>query len=156
MKDMMIGVDLAKNVFQIHGTLRTGEVQFRKKLTRMQFSAFMAQQKPCLVIFEACGSAHYWAHEMRAIGHEVKLIAPQYVTPFVKRQTIPPLPWLTFALTFSLGQRTIVEGSWLSRMLTRKPKMLVAIALANKMARQIWATLIKDEDYKDPALAVAA
>jgi transposase len=86
MKDMMIGVDLAKNVFQIHGTLRTGEVQFRKKLTRMQFSAFMAQQKPCLVIFEACGSAHYWAHEMRAVGHEVKLIAPQYVTPFVKRQ----------------------------------------------------------------------
>ena len=55
-----------------------------------------------------------------------------------------------------LGQRTIAEGSWLSRMLTRKPKMLVAIALANKMARQIWAMLTKNEDYKDPALAVAA
>jgi len=86
MKDMMIGVDLAKNVFQVHGALRTGEVQFRKKLTRAQFSAFMAQQEHCLVIFEACGSAHYWAHEIEAFGHEVKLIAPQYVRPFVKRQ----------------------------------------------------------------------
>lgn len=86
MKDMMIGVDLAKNVFQIHGALRTGEVQFRKKLTRAQFLAFMGQQGPCLVIFEACGSASYWAREMAAIGHQVKLIAPQYVRPFVKRQ----------------------------------------------------------------------
>ena len=86
MKDMMIGVDLAKNVFQVHGALRTGEVQFRKKLTRTQFPVFMAQQEPCLVIFEACGGANYWAHEMRTIGHEVKLIAPQYVRPFVKRQ----------------------------------------------------------------------
>jgi len=86
MKDMMIGVDLAKNVFQIHGALRTREVQFRKKLTRQQFTAFMARQAPCLIIFEACGGAHYWAREMKAPGHEVKLIAPQYVRPFVKRQ----------------------------------------------------------------------
>ena len=55
-----------------------------------------------------------------------------------------------------IGQRTIVEGRWLSRMLTRKPKMLVAIALANKMARQIWAMLTKNEDYRDPAMAVVA
>jgi len=53
MKDMMIGVDLAKNVFQVHGALRTGEVQFRKKLTRKQFPAFMAKQEPCLIIFES-------------------------------------------------------------------------------------------------------
>ena len=86
MKDMMIGVDLAKAVFQVHGALRTGEVQFRKKLTRKQLSEFMAQQAPSLVIFEACGSAHYWAREVEALGHEVKPIAPQYVRPFVKRQ----------------------------------------------------------------------
>ncbi|MFV0297754.1 MAG: hypothetical protein ACK5JT_16725 [Hyphomicrobiaceae bacterium] len=84
MKNMMIGVDLAKTVFQVHGALRTGEVQFRKKLTRKQFPAFMAQQEPSMVIFEACGSAHFWAREMEALGHEVKLIAPQYVRPFVK------------------------------------------------------------------------
>lgn len=54
------------------------------------------------------------------------------------------------------GSCTIVEGSWLSRMLARKPKMLVAIAVANKMTRQLWAMLMKNEEYKDPALAVAA
>ena len=342
MKDMMIGVDLAKSVFQVHGALRTGEVQFRKKLTRKQFAAFMARQIPCLVLFEACGSAHHWAREMEAFGHEVKLIAPQYVRPFVKRQkndaadaeaiviagrqpemrfvapktveqqsraavfrgrerlvhqrtadvnalrallyehghvfpagirhldrmaalvedetsdlpalireecqdllvqiaqktariaerttklktlaaqserarrlqTMPGVGPLTaiaveafgpdmaqfktgrdFAAWLGLvprqhssggkerlgrmtkagqadirrlliigamsrlnwlGQRTIREGSWLSRMLARKPKMLVAIALANKMARQIWAMLTKNEDYKDPALVIAA
>jgi len=317
-------------------------VQFRKKLTRKQFPVFMAPQEPCLVIFEACGSAHYWAREMEALGHEAKLIAPQYARPFVKRQkndaadaeaiviaarqpemrfvepktveqqsraavfrsrerlvhqrtadvnalrallyehghvfpigtrylnrmtalledetsdlpelireecqdllaqiaektariaertaklktlasqsdkarrlqTMPGVGPLTavaveafgpdmaqfktgrdFAAWLGLvprqhssggkerlgrmtkagqadirrlliigamsrlnwlGQRTIAEGSWLSRMLARKPKMLVAIALANKMARQIWAMLTKNEDYKDPALAVAA
>lgn len=86
MNDMMIGVDLAKSVFQVHGALRSGEVQFRKKLTRTQFSTFMARQEPCLVVFEACGSAHYWSREVEALGHDVKLIAPQYVRPFVKRQ----------------------------------------------------------------------
>jgi transposase len=64
----------------------TGKVQFRKKLTRKQFPVFMARQDPCLVIFEACGGAHYWAREMEALGHDVKLIAPQYSRPFVKRQ----------------------------------------------------------------------
>jgi len=342
MKNMMIGVDLAKAVFQVHGAHRTGEVQFRKKLTRKQFPAFMAQQEPGMVIFEACGSAHFWAREMEAFGHEVKLIAPQYVRPFVKRQkndaadaeaiviaarqpemrfvqpktveqqscaavsrarerlvhqrtadvntlrallyehghvfpigmshlarmkafvqdetgdlhalireecldllmqiaektariigrttklktlaaqsdrarrlqTMPGVGPLTavaveafgpdmadfktgrnFAAWLGLvprqhssggkerlgrmtkagqadirrlliigamsrlnwlGQRTIVEGSWLSRMLMRKPKMLVAIALANKMARQIWAMLTKNRDYRDPAMAVVA
>ncbi|MGY3437614.1 MULTISPECIES: IS110 family RNA-guided transposase [unclassified Marinovum] len=342
MKNMMIGVDLAKTVFQVHGALRTGEVQFRKKLTRSQFPAFMAQQEPGMVIFEACGSAHFWAREMEALGHEVKLIAPQYVRPFVKRQkndaadadaiviaarqpemrfvepktveqqscaavfrarerlvhqrtadvnalqallyehghmfpigmshltrmtafvqdetgdlhalireecldllvqiaektariierttklktlaaqsdsarrlqTMPGVGPLTavaieafgpdmadfktgrnFAAWSGLvprqhssggkerlgrmtkagqadirrlliigamsrlnwlGQRTIAEGRWLSRMLMRKPKLLVAIALANKMARQIWAMLTKNKDYGDPAMAVVA
>jgi len=342
MQNMMIGVDLAKNVFQVHVASRAGEVQYRKKLSRKQFSAFMAQQEPSLVIFEACGSAHYWAREVEALDHEVRLIAPQYVRPFVKRQkndaadaeaiviaarqpemrfvepktieqqsraavfrgrerlvhqrtadvnalrallyehghvfpagirhlnrmtalieektsglpmlireeckdlqaqiaektaritertaklktlaaqsnkarrlqTMPGVGPLTavaveafgpdmaqfktgrdFAAWLGLvpkqhssggkerlgrmtkagqadirrlliigamsrltwlGRRAIPEGSWLSRMLARKPKMLVAIALANKMARQIWAMLTKNENYRDPALAVAA
>ncbi len=74
MKDMMIGVDLAKNVFQVHGALRTGEVQFRKKLTRAQFPVFMAKQQPSLVIFEACGSAHYWARAMVALSRRIAVI----------------------------------------------------------------------------------
>jgi transposase len=86
MKDTMIGVDLAKRVFQIHGASMTGHVKFRKKLTREQFRGFMATQRTCVVVFEACGSASYWAREMEKLGHEAKLIAPQYVRPFVKRQ----------------------------------------------------------------------
>lgn len=86
MKNTMIGVDLAKNVFQLHGTSMAGEVKFRKKLARGQFLRFMADQAPALVAMEACGSAHYWARELATLGHEMKLIAPQYVRPFVKRQ----------------------------------------------------------------------
>jgi transposase len=86
MKDTIIGVDLAKRVFQLHGATTTGHVMFRKKLTREQFRRFMAEHHPCLVVFEACGSASYWAREMAKLGHDAKLIAPQYVRPFVKRQ----------------------------------------------------------------------
>jgi transposase len=82
----MIGVDLAKNVFQLHGASLTGEVRFRKKLSRPQFMAFMADHPAAVVVMEACGGASYWARELAKSGYEVKLIAPQYVKPFVKRQ----------------------------------------------------------------------
>ena len=338
----MIGIDLAKSVFQLHAASLTGELQFRKKLSRQSFSRFMAEQPPALVVMEACGSAHYWAREITRLGHEVKLIAPQYVKPFVKRQkndaadaeaiviaaqrpemrfvepktaeqqsravlfrarerlvhqrtelvnalraclyeyghvvpqgirqikriedildepnsdlpalmreecrdllkqiaeqtvridartvkikalaaeadtarrlqTIPGVGPLTamaveafappmesfrcgrdFAAWLGLvprqfssggkerlgrvskagqsdirrlliigamsrlnwlGRKSIPEGSWLARMMARKPKMLVAIALANKMARTIWALLTRNEDYRDSTQAAAA
>ncbi|MDJ0631125.1 MAG: IS110 family transposase [Rhodobacter sp.] len=342
MIDTMIGVDLAKNVFQLHGASLTGEVKFRKKLSRPQFRKFMTERPACIVVFEACGGAHYWAHEVQELGHQAKLIAPQYVKPFVKRQkndaadaeaiviaaqrpemrfvepksneqiargvlfrardrlvrqrteqinalrsvlyeqgqifpkgayqmkkvaeflqqtdngllplvreeceellasisdltarinaktlklkmlsrqseisrrlqTIPGVGPLTamaieafappmdifrcgrnFAAWLGLvpkqhstggkarlgkvskegqvdirrlliigamtriawmGRKSIQDGSWLDRMLNRKPRMLVAIALANKMARSIWAVLTKEEDYRDPATIVTA
>lgn len=341
MKDTIIGVDLAKAVFQIHGASMTGEVTVRKTLTREKFRRYMTAQPACLVVFEACSSAHYWAREMVNLGHEVRLIAPQYVKPFVKRQkndaadaeaiviaaqrpemrfvdpktqeqqaravlfrarerlvhqrtelvnalravlyeyghvfaqgtaglkriavvietrhcdlpdlvreecrdllaqiagktvrieaktkaaktlarqddtarrmqTMPGVGPMTalaieaFAPPMStfrrgrdfaawlglvprqyssggkarlgriskagqadirrlliigamsrlnwLGRRSIPEGSWLARMLARKPRMLVAIALANKMARQLWAMLKKNEDYQVPAQVTA-
>ncbi|KAG5730076.1 hypothetical protein E4T56_gene18707 [Termitomyces sp. T112] len=86
MKDTMIGVDLAKNVFQLHAASMTGQLRFSRKLSREKFRSFMAGQPPAVVVMEACGSAHYWAREMVRLGHEVKLIAAQYVRPFVKRQ----------------------------------------------------------------------
>jgi transposase len=342
MKDIMIGVDLAKSVFQAHGSSMTGHRHYSKKLSLLQFRKFMAEQPPAVVVMEACGSANYWAREMVHLGHEVKLIAPQYVKPFLKRQkndaadaeaiviaaqrpemrfvepktedqqaramlfrcrerlvhqrtelvnalrshlyeyghTVPqgigqmkniaaiisapnsdlpelvgeecgdlleqiaektaridvktrkiktlaadgdmarrlqtmpgvgPLTALAveafapdmgsfrrgrdFAAWLGLvprqhssggkerlgriskagqadirrllitgamsrlswlGRKPIPEGSWLSRMLEKKPKMLVAIALANKMARAIWAMLVKNEDYRDPAQAAVA
>lgn len=342
MEDTMIGVDLAKAVFQVHGASMAGHVKFRKKLSRQQFRIFLAGHSPAVVVMEACASAHYWSRELIKLGHEVKLIAPQYVRPFVKRQkndaadaeaivvaaqrpemrfvepkseeqqaravlfrarerlihqrtelvnalravmyeyghTVPqgigqlkrieailddsnsdlpelvreecqdlieqitekttriktktrkakdlsteadttrrlqtmpgvgPLTALAieafappmesfkrgrdFAAWLGLvprqyssggkerlgrvskagqtdirslliigamsrlnwlGRKSIVEGSWLARMLQRKPVMLVAIALANKMARAIWAMMVKKEDYRDPTLALAA
>lgn len=85
-KDAMIGVDLAKAVFQLHGASMTGQLKYRMKLVRSQFRQFMADQPPSVVMMEVCGSAHFWAREMVKLGREVKLIAPQYVRPFIKRQ----------------------------------------------------------------------
>ncbi|RWP57661.1 MAG: IS110 family transposase [Mesorhizobium sp.] len=85
-KVTIIGVDLAKNVFQLHGAAADGSVVFRKKLTRLQFCKFMAGQPACVVAMEACAGSHYWAREMVRLGHQPKLIAPRYVKAFIKRQ----------------------------------------------------------------------
>ena len=82
----IIGLDLAKNVFQVHGATAQGERQFNKKITRSRMHKFFSSQPPCLVAMEACSSAHYWAREIATFGHDVRLIPPAYVKPFVKRQ----------------------------------------------------------------------
>jgi transposase len=79
-----IGLDLAKRVFQVHGMDHEGRAVLCKKLRRGQVLKFFATLSPCLVGMEACGSAHHWARELRAQGHEVRLIPPQYVRPFLK------------------------------------------------------------------------
>jgi transposase len=84
-KVSIIGLDLAKNVFQLHGARADGSVAFRRKLARGKLLDFFASAPPCLVAMEACGSAHHWAREIRALGHEVRLIAPIHVKPFVGR-----------------------------------------------------------------------
>ena len=71
--ETMIGIDLAKSVFQVHGASMLGQLKFRKKLSRVQFRKFMAEHPVATVVMEACGSAHYWAREMAKHGHEVKL-----------------------------------------------------------------------------------
>ena len=81
-----IGLDLAKHVFQAHGASATGAVVFRKRLRRDQVLAFFAAQPRCRVAMEACASAHHWARAISELGHEVRLIPPAYVKPFVKRQ----------------------------------------------------------------------
>lgn len=82
----IIGLDLAKNSVQVHGAGADGGVVFRKKLVRSNVVPFFSDQPRCLVAMEACASAHYWAREIEALGHQVKLIPPVYVKPFVKRQ----------------------------------------------------------------------
>ncbi|GHH25160.1 IS110 family transposase [Sphingomonas glacialis] len=81
-----VGIDLAKSVFQVHGSDAGGTVIFRKKLRRDQVLAFFSTLPRCVVAMEACASAHYWAREIAAVGHDTKLIPPAYVKPFVKRQ----------------------------------------------------------------------
>jgi transposase len=81
-----ISVDLAKNVFQVHGASASGTVAFRKKLRRDKMLSFFAAQSRCVVAMEACASAHYWARELERLGHQARLIAPAFVKPFVKRQ----------------------------------------------------------------------
>ena len=84
MKITTIGIDLAKNVFQVHGADARGKPVLKKGLKRTQMLAFFANLTPCLIGMEACGSAHYWARKLEGLGHTVKLMAPQYVKPYVK------------------------------------------------------------------------
>jgi transposase len=80
-----VGLDLAKNVFQVHAINSTGEVVVRKTLRRGQMQRFFEQLDPCLVGIEACGTSHYWAREISKLGHDVRLMPPAYVKPYVKR-----------------------------------------------------------------------
>ena len=82
----VIGIDLAKRSFQVHGAKEDGSVAFRRKLSRGKVLSFLASQPPCTVAMEACAGAHYWGREIAALGHEVRLVPPIYVKPFVKRQ----------------------------------------------------------------------
>ncbi len=79
-----MGIDLAKNVFQVHGVDERGRVVLRKQLRRAQVMSFFAQRTPCLVGMEACGGAHEWARRLTALGFKVGLMAPQFVKPYVK------------------------------------------------------------------------
>ena len=82
----IIGIDLAKRSFQVHGAKADASVAYRRKLSRGKPLSFLASQAGCTVAMEACTSAHYWGREIAALGHEVRLVPPVYAKPFVKRQ----------------------------------------------------------------------
>jgi transposase len=84
MKITTIGLDLAKNVFQVHGVNERGVAVLRKQLKRDQVAPYFARLEPCLIGIEACGGAHFWATKLAALGHQVKMMAPQFVKPYVK------------------------------------------------------------------------
>ena len=81
-----LGIDLAKSVFQLHGVDDRGTVVLQKKLRRRAILDFLSKIEPCLIGMEACPTSHFWAREIAALGHEVRLIPPAYVKPYVKRQ----------------------------------------------------------------------
>lgn len=80
-----LSIDLAKNVFQLHGTYARGNKTFKTKISRTKLLPFIAQLKPCNIYMEACGTANYWGRKFKEHGHNVKLINPRYVKPYVKR-----------------------------------------------------------------------
>ncbi len=81
----MIGLDTAKSVFQVHGVDSAGKVQLKRKLRRDELLPFFEKQEKCIVVIEACGAGHHWARVLTGLGHDVKLIAPEAVRPFVKK-----------------------------------------------------------------------
>ena len=80
-----LAIDLAKNVFQLHGTDSKGKVILKKKVSRTKLLEFVANLAKCKIYMEACGSANYWGRKFEEMGHKVKLIHPKYVKPYVKR-----------------------------------------------------------------------
>jgi transposase len=86
METKVVGLDVAKNVFQVHGVDYRGETVLRKRLRRSQVAEFFRHQTPWVVGIEATQGAHYWARALRALGHEVRLVAPQFVKPYLKSQ----------------------------------------------------------------------
>ena len=125
----IIGVDLAKRTFQLHGARADGSVAFRKKLTRSQFLTFLAEQSPCVVAMEACATAHGWGREIAKLDHTVRLIATQYVKPYVRRQKNDMADAEAIAEAASRPTMRFVEvkseGSQVRAMLFRTRQMFV-------------------------------
>ncbi len=84
MKISVLGIDLAKSVFQLHGLDPCGKVALRKRVSRGQLRTFIGNLPRCVIGMEACASAHFWGREFEKFGHEVRLISPQFVKPYVK------------------------------------------------------------------------
>jgi transposase len=115
-----IGLDLAKQVFQVHAAAADGSPIFNRKLRRAEVLRFFEKTPACLVGMEACGSAHYWARQIRGLGHEVRLIPPVYVKPFVKR-----------------GKTDAADAEAISEAVTRKTMRFVPVKSADQQAAAI-------------------
>jgi len=85
MSVIRIGLDVAKNVFQVHGVDQDGNVVIRKRLRRQNLLMFFGSLPPCLIGVEACSASHHWARELTALGHQVRMMPARYVKPYVQR-----------------------------------------------------------------------
>jgi transposase len=178
-KIMTIGLDLAKSVFQVHGADREGRPVVRRKLRRKQVFEFFAVLSPCLVGLEACASAHHWARELQALGHEVRLIPPQYVRPFVKTNKNDASdaeaicealmrPTMRFAAVKSAEQQSVLLLHRARELLVRQRTMLInalrghcgefgiVAAQGAPKVTELIETIENPEDERIPTLARAA
>ena len=137
MKDVStIGLDLAETVFQVHGVDGSGETVIRRQLRRGQVLPFFKRLPPCLVGMEACATSHYWAREITALGHEVKLMPPSYVKPYVKRNKTDAAdaaaiceavtrPTMRFVAIKTLEQQSVLMLHKTRQLLIRQQTMLI-------------------------------
>ncbi len=171
-----IGVDLAKNVFQVHGVDAEGGVVFRRQLRRRQVLPFFRKQGPCLVGMEACATAHHWAREIGALGHEVRLMPPRYVKPYVKRNKNDAAdaeaiceavtrPTMRFVAVKSEAQQSVLMLHRTRELLVRQRTMLVNAIRAHMaefgvvarvglpQVKRLLAVIADAEDDRIPPLA---
>src|SRR5947199_8681141 len=131
-----IGLDLAKNVFQVHGVAAAGKVLVRKQLRRAEVLRFFAALPACLVGMEACGTAHHWARELTKLGHTVRLMPPAYVKPYVKRGKTDAAdaaaiaeavtrPTMRFVAVKTVDQQSVLMLHKVRELLVRQRTMLI-------------------------------
>jgi transposase len=167
-----VGLDLAKMIFQVHGADKDGNPVMRKKLRRGQMLRFFGSLPPCLVGMEACASSHYWARELQALGHEVRLIPPQYVKPFVKTNKNDASdaeaiceallrPTMRFAPIKSAEQQSVLMLHRARELLVRQKTMLINALRSHcgefgfvvaQGASRVAELIIVIEDHKDNRL----
>lgn len=112
-----VGIDLAKRIFQVHAVDTAGHVVVRKALRRAQVLPFFAKLPPCLIGIEACGTSHHWGRKLTGLGHEVRLMPPAYVKPYVKR-----------------GKNDAVDAEAICEAVTRPTMRFVAVKSAEQQA----------------------
>ena len=174
-----IGLDIAKRVFQAHGIDASGKAVLRRKLGRAEVPGFFKGLSPCLVGIEACGTAHHWAREIGALGHEVRLMPASYVKPYVKRGKTDAAdaeaiceavtrPTMRFVAVKSAEQQAVLMLHRTRELLVRQRTMLVN-ALRGHMAElgiiapqgitrvaDLLAVLMDEDETRLPRLARVA
>jgi len=171
-----IGLDIAKTVFQIHGVDAAGGVVIRRQLRRRQVLSFFRKQPSCLVGMEACATAHHWAREITALGHEVKLMPPRYVKPYVKRNKNDAAdaegiceavtrPTMRFVIIKNTEQQSVLMVHRTRELLVRQRTMLVNAMRAHlaefgvvarvglPQVKELLEVVADKEDQRIPALA---